>query len=445
MIEIAGKTIVLTGTFSEMKRSEAERALEALGANVSGSVSRKTDLLFAGEKAGSKLAKAKELGIPVYDEAALLKALAEGGVDPKALETAAPAEPVKVVPSAFTGKKVVLTGTFATMKRSAAKKVLTEAGAIVSGSVSKNTDLLIHGTDAGSKLAKAQSLGVPVMTEEEMVALLAEAGAGASELEGAAEKIAAKKAQDDARYAKLREIVAKVHEEQQARHGLTLGGLLHAYLRAFAQRPDVYVRDNRETGVAKQSVLDGLRGQLPGELLAFFAEVGALRFCWVFEDGKAEMHNSDEGYNGGLIHFLGAQGFRWYPNSWDREYYPHEKEAVIEELYPEGNTKLCYNPDEDPTQAWLAFDDANEGAYVPMGTLEEYLRKGAKRGFTWYWQARNSGKSKHFTQRLLDASMPLDTPEDEVVAGLVSKGLSETEAKALVRWLGDEAVILLPR
>lgn len=64
----AGKTVVLTGSLSQMTRSQAKELLESLGANVSGSVSKKTDLVIAGENAGSKLAKAESLGIPVMSE-----------------------------------------------------------------------------------------------------------------------------------------------------------------------------------------------------------------------------------------------------------------------------------------------------------------------------------------------------------------------------------------
>jgi DNA ligase (NAD+) len=74
---LAGKTVVLTGTLVEMTRDDAKRQLEALGARVSGSVSRKTDLVIAGEKAGSKLRKAQELGVDVIDEAGLRELLAE--------------------------------------------------------------------------------------------------------------------------------------------------------------------------------------------------------------------------------------------------------------------------------------------------------------------------------------------------------------------------------
>ncbi|TYA11794.1 NAD-dependent DNA ligase LigA [Paenibacillus faecis] len=72
----SGKTVVLTGTLHQLGRDEATARLEALGAKVTGSVSKKTDLVIAGEKAGSKLAKAQELGIPVIeDEDELIKLL----------------------------------------------------------------------------------------------------------------------------------------------------------------------------------------------------------------------------------------------------------------------------------------------------------------------------------------------------------------------------------
>ncbi|AUQ26601.1 NAD-dependent DNA ligase LigA [Dickeya zeae] len=71
----AGKTVVLTGSLSLLSRDEAKDRLTALGAKVSGSVSKKTDLVIAGEAAGSKLAKAQELGIAVIDEAEMVRLL----------------------------------------------------------------------------------------------------------------------------------------------------------------------------------------------------------------------------------------------------------------------------------------------------------------------------------------------------------------------------------
>ncbi|WP_158135832.1 NAD-dependent DNA ligase LigA [Photobacterium damselae] len=67
-----GKTVVLTGSLSQLSRTEAKEALQKLGAKVTGSVSKKTDLVIAGEAAGSKLTKAQELGIEVWDEQQLI-------------------------------------------------------------------------------------------------------------------------------------------------------------------------------------------------------------------------------------------------------------------------------------------------------------------------------------------------------------------------------------
>ncbi len=72
---LAGQTAVLTGTLTGMTRDVAGARLEALGAKVSGSVSKKTSFVVAGSDAGSKLTKAQELGVPVLDEAALLELL----------------------------------------------------------------------------------------------------------------------------------------------------------------------------------------------------------------------------------------------------------------------------------------------------------------------------------------------------------------------------------
>ena len=73
----SGKTIVLTGTLSVLTRDEAKDKLKQLGAKVTGSVSKNTDLVIAGESAGSKLEKAQQLGIKVIDEQEMLSLLNE--------------------------------------------------------------------------------------------------------------------------------------------------------------------------------------------------------------------------------------------------------------------------------------------------------------------------------------------------------------------------------
>jgi DNA ligase (NAD+) len=74
---LAGKTVVLTGGLTSLSRDEAKAEIERRGGKVSGSVSRKTDLVVAGEEAGSKLAKARELGVRIVDEAQFRALLGE--------------------------------------------------------------------------------------------------------------------------------------------------------------------------------------------------------------------------------------------------------------------------------------------------------------------------------------------------------------------------------
>ncbi|MDH5786637.1 MAG: NAD-dependent DNA ligase LigA, partial [Chromatiales bacterium] len=77
---LAGQTFVLTGTLSQMGRDEAKERLMALGAKISGSVSKKTSVVIAGEAAGSKLTKAQELGVEVWEEGKMLSLFSQHGV-----------------------------------------------------------------------------------------------------------------------------------------------------------------------------------------------------------------------------------------------------------------------------------------------------------------------------------------------------------------------------
>jgi DNA ligase (NAD+) len=72
---LEGLTFVLTGTMADLTREEAKARIEAAGGRVSGSVSKKTSYVVAGDEAGSKLDKARELKVPVIEQAQLLEML----------------------------------------------------------------------------------------------------------------------------------------------------------------------------------------------------------------------------------------------------------------------------------------------------------------------------------------------------------------------------------
>jgi DNA ligase (NAD+) len=75
---LAGRTVVVTGSLPGFTRQEAEEAIRAAGGHPAGSVSKQTDYLVAGDKAGSKLAKAEQLGVPVLDEDGFRRLLERG-------------------------------------------------------------------------------------------------------------------------------------------------------------------------------------------------------------------------------------------------------------------------------------------------------------------------------------------------------------------------------
>jgi len=80
-LPLAGQTYVVTGTLSQMGRDQAKAYLQDLGAKVAGSVSAKTHALVAGEKAGSKLQKAQDLGVEILDDEAFMALLTRHGIN----------------------------------------------------------------------------------------------------------------------------------------------------------------------------------------------------------------------------------------------------------------------------------------------------------------------------------------------------------------------------
>ena len=100
---LAGLTFVLTGTLERWSREQAGAALKELGAKVSGSVSRKTSYVVAGEAAGSKLAKARELGVPVLDEQALARIIETGAAPGPGTARGPPAPPREAAQAGLRG------------------------------------------------------------------------------------------------------------------------------------------------------------------------------------------------------------------------------------------------------------------------------------------------------------------------------------------------------
>jgi DNA ligase (NAD+) len=90
---LSGLTFVLTGTLPDLTREEATARIQAAGGKVTGSVSKKTSYLVAGESAGTKLTKAESLGVPVLDEAGLLKLIEEGPAPAEGEAAAGAVEP----------------------------------------------------------------------------------------------------------------------------------------------------------------------------------------------------------------------------------------------------------------------------------------------------------------------------------------------------------------
>jgi|GEM_PF-26687 len=182
---LAGLTVVVTGKLVLGTRNEIKALIESAGGKASGSVSKKTDLLVFGEKAGSKLSKARNLGVETISEDEFYTRFGFGEQPEEAAPEAVVevmevqevveiieepkaevAEPEANTPS-LTGMTVVVTGKLSQFTRSEVNSFINTAGGKASGSVSKKTDLLVCGEKAGSKLRKAQNLGIQVITESE--------------------------------------------------------------------------------------------------------------------------------------------------------------------------------------------------------------------------------------------------------------------------------------
>lgn len=127
-------------------------------------MSASADELQKVKDVGPELAASVRGYFELADNRSMVEALLAAGVVPK--------PPEVVAAGAFTGKTIVITGTLATMGRDEVKEAIEKRGGKVSGSVSKKTDMLVAGEEAGSKLAKAKELGVRIVEEKEFLELL---------------------------------------------------------------------------------------------------------------------------------------------------------------------------------------------------------------------------------------------------------------------------------
>lgn len=265
-------------------------------------------------------------------------------------------------PSDLKGKKVVLTGTFVTMKRDEAEKLLTEAGATVSGSISKSTDVLICGENAGSKLAKATSLGIARMTEAEMVALLEKAGSGAKQIAGASEKLAKARANAGPESA----VASAVTE-------------LRAFIETLKRRPDITVTTASVGRRAARSDLASLSRQkgVPEELVELYAAMNGVHVEWQFIEPPG----------GGCIRLPPLS--RWTRFTGDDQTYmgfgdDHDA-LLLDEIQAEGGTWLVRDRKSKATRIVFASAAGGSDGVEPAGSIAAYLRAAIEHGFVYYW------------------------------------------------------------
>lgn len=265
--------------------------------------------------------------------------------------------------AAFVGKQVALTGTLTTMKRAAAQALLQEAGAIVASGVTKTTDILVYGENAGSKLDKAERMGITLMTEAEMVALLTAGGAGGEQLAGASEQLAEEQAGPRS------EIAAAVAE-------------LRVFVRALEQRKDITVERAELGRKASKPKLAQLRAAgIPEELVELYAEVDGIHVQWRFVEPPGEGNlrippvSQWTRFGGEDQHYMG---------------FGDDCEALLlDEITAEGNTWLVRTRvgSGRPKPASIIFASAAEGAegISPAKSIAEYLRQAMASGFAPYW------------------------------------------------------------
>ncbi|MBR5858798.1 MAG: NAD-dependent DNA ligase LigA [Clostridia bacterium] len=160
----AGLERLLCGLGIRHIGEKAAQTLSARFGNIDAVMNATVDELLAVDDIGEESAQSVVRFFKGEHQKKLVERLLQAGVSGESKE--------KPLGNALSGKTVVVTGTLPTLKRQEAEALIRLHGGNASGSVSKKTSYLLCGTDAGSKLTKAQSLGVPIINEEEFLAMI---------------------------------------------------------------------------------------------------------------------------------------------------------------------------------------------------------------------------------------------------------------------------------
>ncbi|HVH97270.1 MAG TPA: BRCT domain-containing protein [Enhygromyxa sp.] len=263
------------------------------------------------------------------------------------------------------GKTVVLTGKFEQLKRAEAEAALARLGAKVSGSISKNTDILFAGEKAGSKLAKAESLGVAIHDEATLVALLE--GVSTEQGEAAASDKPAKPAASK-KPAPAATEMSKVAAE------------LREFVKALKKRKDITITVSSIGRKADKGTRNWLRSEkIPEELIEFYGEFNGFHLEWSFIEPPG----------GGCIRIPPIT--QWTRFTGDDNTYMNfgdDREALLlDEITAEGGTWLVRDKGTADTRATIIFASAAEGrdGVIAASSIVEYLRKAMENGFAPYW------------------------------------------------------------
>ncbi|KAJ3243008.1 hypothetical protein HDU78_000891 [Chytriomyces hyalinus] len=182
-ISLKGRTLVFTGTLSQMTRAVAATKAKQCGATVASSLTKAVDLVVNAGDGGAKLEKAGAQGIEIWDEKKFMRALeikaaedAQQSNNEPSREPSSTASSSKSAPKKRTlqGKTVTFTGTLASMSRAEAAQKAVAQGATVASSLTKAVNLVISSKSDGSVLEKARERGIDVWTEIEFLKVVNE-------------------------------------------------------------------------------------------------------------------------------------------------------------------------------------------------------------------------------------------------------------------------------